>query len=76
MQTLVTSHLACMTHAYVHGAYALCRNSASKCLSGLAYTQPNSNLEKITATEYPKCKLELANHDSHCISQQELHGLQ
>ena len=50
MQTLVMSGHACMVHSCVHGACALCKTSTSKYLSGLACTQAELNLVKITTT--------------------------
>ena len=47
---LVMSHLACVTHVLMHGAYVLCKNSASKYSSSLVCMQPNSNFSKITAS--------------------------
>ena len=49
---LVLSHLACVTHVPMHGAHALCRNSASKCLKGLACMQADLNLAKTTASQF------------------------
>ena len=49
---LVMSCLVCATYMHVHGAHALCRNIVSKYLSGLACTQANLSLVKITATHF------------------------
>ena len=80
-ENLVMSHLACATCTHMHGTCALCRNSASKYSSSLGCMQANPKLSEYNhytflGTKYTKCKLEHAKHDSHCISQQEPHGLQ
>ena len=49
---LVMSHLACMMCAHMHGTHALYKYGASKYPSGLACTQANSNLEKITPSHF------------------------
>ena len=77
---LVTSHLGCMTCMHVHDAHALYKYGTSNYPSGLACTQANSNLEKITASCFQVLNAqntnEHAKHGSHCISHQELYGLQ
>ena len=59
---LVMSCLACEMCMSMHGVCALFKTSTSKSLSGLACAQA------FLGTKYPKCKLEHAKHDSHCIS--------
>ena len=49
---LVTSHLACMMHIHMHGICALNKYVASEQSSGLACTQADLNLAKITATHF------------------------
>ena len=39
-------------HVHVHGAHALCKNSVSKLLSGLACMQADTNLAKITTSYF------------------------
>ena len=58
---LVTSHLACTMNTHMHGACALCRNSVSKYLSGLACTQANPNLAEITAPHFQVLNSQNAN---------------
>ena len=47
---LVTSHLACALHAYMHVTCALNKYGVSKYPSGLTCTQANLNLGKITTS--------------------------
>ena len=49
---LVMSCLACAMHVCMHGAHALCRTSTSKYLGGLACTQADPNLVKITSSHF------------------------
>ena len=49
---LVTSHLAYMPHACMHGTSSLNKYGMSKYLSGLVCMQVNSNLEKITTSYF------------------------
>ena len=48
----VTSHLAYMPHACMHGTCSLNKYGMSKYLSGLVCMQVNSNLEKITTSYF------------------------
>ena len=66
---LVTSRWACTSHAHVHGACAIIKMGAPKYLNGLMGTPADSNLRKLTASNYPKCKREHAKHVAHCVSQ-------
>ena len=50
--SLVMTHLACVTSACMHRAHALYKYGVSKYLSGLACTQADSNLERITTTHF------------------------
>ena len=52
MQTLVMSHLACVTCVCMYGAHALGKPSVAKYLSGLAYMQADLNLAKINASHF------------------------
>ena len=63
MQTLVTSHLACASHACMYGTCPLCKNSVSKYLSGLACMQANLNLGKITASHFQVLNTQNANEN-------------
>ena len=49
---LVTSSQACQSCTHMHGAHALYIYGASKYPSGLACTQANLNLEKITDSHF------------------------
>ena len=49
MQTLLTSHQACMTCMHVHGTHALSKAGMSKQSSGLACMQADLNLVTIAA---------------------------
>ena len=60
---LVTSCLACMTHMPMHGTHALHRTSVSKYLSGLACTQADPNLAKITAPHFQVLNTQNANQN-------------
>ena len=52
MQTLVTSHQACMTCVCIYGTHALSKIGVSKYLGGLACTQADLNLAIITASHF------------------------
>ena len=61
---LVMSCQACMMCMCMHGAHALCRTcrtSTSKYWSGLACTQANPNLVKITAPHFQVLNNQNAN---------------
>ena len=49
---VVTSHLACTSRTCMHGACALNKCGTSKYPSGLACTQANSNLGKLTTSNF------------------------
>ena len=49
---LVMSHLASTLHMCVYGTCAVYKDGASKYLSGLAFTQADLNLEKITTSYF------------------------
>ena len=51
-KNLVTSCLACMSCMHMHGVHALIKNGVPKYLSGLACTQANSNLGKLTTSHF------------------------
>ena len=63
---LVTSCLACAMSAYMHGTCALNKYGASKYWSGLACTQPDSNLGKITTSHFQVLNAQNAN-DCKCF---------
>ena len=60
---LVTSCLACMTCMPLHGACALNKQGMSKYLSGLACTQADLNLEKITTSHFWVLNAQSANEN-------------
>ena len=61
---LVMSCLVCMMHAHMHGAHALCKNSVSKYLSGLACMKTNLKLAKITASYFAVLNTQKANENT------------
>ena len=63
---LVTSCLACAMSACMHGTCALNKYGASKYWSGLACTQPDSNLGKITTSHFQVLNAQNAN-DCKCF---------
>ena len=58
---LVMLCLACTMCVHVHGACALNKNGVSKYPSGLACTQANSNLAKITTSNFQVLNTQNAN---------------
>ena len=58
---LVMSHLARMICGCMNGTHALCKTSMSKKLSGLACTQADPNLVKITAAHFLVLNTQNAN---------------
>ena len=48
----VTSHLACMVHAYMHGTCALDKYGASKYPIGLVCMQADSNIGELTTSHF------------------------
>ena len=58
---LWTSCLACMTHAFMHGIYALNKYGTSTYLSDLVCIQSDLNLEKITSSHFYVLNTQNAN---------------
>ena len=58
---LVTSHLACASCVHVHGACALYIYGVPKYPSGLACTQADSNLAKLTSSHFQVLNTQNAN---------------
>ena len=60
---LVISCLACVSQVNVHGAYALNKNDTPKYPSGLAFTQADLNLGKLTASHFWVLNTQNANEN-------------
>ena len=60
---LVMTHLACLLCAHVHGACALNKNGRHKYPSGLAFTQADLNLGKLTASHFWVLNTQNANEN-------------